>query len=88
MPEGPEIKQAADKIKAAVTHSPVEEIFFAFQHLKPYESQLKNHRITTVDNLDANLNLAIFAALLLLKILQAEDDIIIVRNVKNNNHYI
>lgn len=49
MPEGPEIKQAADKIKAAVTHSPVEEIFFAFEHLKPYESQLKNHRITTVD---------------------------------------
>ncbi|MEM6753616.1 MAG: endonuclease VIII [Cyanobacteria bacterium P01_C01_bin.38] len=49
MPEGPEIKQAADKIASAVIHSPVEEIFFAFQHLKPYESQLKNHRITTVD---------------------------------------
>ena len=46
MPEGPEIKQAADKIASAITHSPVEEIFFAFEHLKPYESQLKNHRIT------------------------------------------
>ncbi|MGB3636082.1 MAG: endonuclease VIII [Rivularia sp. (in: cyanobacteria)] len=49
MPEGPEIKQAADKISSAVNHSPVEEIFFAFERLKPYESQLKNHRITTVD---------------------------------------
>lgn len=49
MPEGPEIKQAADKIKAAITHSPVEEIFFAFERLKPYESQLKHRRITTVD---------------------------------------
>ncbi|MGB6302076.1 MAG: endonuclease VIII [Rivularia sp. (in: cyanobacteria)] len=49
MPEGPEIKQAADKIEAAVTHSPIEEIFFAFERLKPYESQLKNHRITKVD---------------------------------------
>ncbi|WP_052330796.1 DNA-formamidopyrimidine glycosylase family protein [Rivularia sp. PCC 7116] len=49
MPEGPEIKQAADKIASAITHSPVEEIFFAFERLKPYESQLKNHRITKVD---------------------------------------
>ncbi len=49
MPEGPEIKQAADKISSAVTHSPVEEIFFAFERLKPYESQLKHHRITTIN---------------------------------------
>ncbi len=49
MPEGPEIKQAADKIASAVIHSPVEEIFFAFERLKPYESELKNHRITKVD---------------------------------------
>ncbi len=48
MPEGPEIKQAADKISSALTHSPVEEIFFAFEHLKPYESQLKHHRITII----------------------------------------
>jgi endonuclease-8 len=49
MPEGPEIKIAADKIKAAIIHSPVEEIFFAFERLKPYESQLRNHRTTKVD---------------------------------------
>ncbi|MDY6899224.1 MAG: endonuclease VIII [Cyanobacteriota bacterium] len=49
MPEGPEIKQAADKIASAIIDFPVKEIFFAFERLKPYESELKNHRITKVD---------------------------------------
>jgi endonuclease-8 len=40
MPEGPEIRRAADEIARAITDQPVIEIFFAFEHLKPYESLL------------------------------------------------
>lgn len=49
MPEGPEIKLAADKIAKAIATQPIKEIFFAFDHLKPYEEILVKQQITRID---------------------------------------
>jgi endonuclease VIII len=49
MPEGPEIKRAADKIAAAIVPYPVEEVWFAFDHLKCYEPVLKGQRVTALE---------------------------------------
>ncbi len=49
MPEGPEIRRAADKIAKAIAHRPVEEIFFAFEHLKPYEAVFQGQTIVAVE---------------------------------------
>jgi endonuclease VIII len=48
MPEGPEIKRAADKIAQAIAHQPIVSLFFAFDHLKPYELILKGREILSV----------------------------------------
>ncbi len=48
MPEGPEIKRAADEIAKAIAHQPLTGIFFAFEHLKPYESILVKEPIWAV----------------------------------------
>ncbi len=49
MPEGPEIKRAADKIAAALVHHPVKEVWFAFEHLKQYEEAFKTQTIIAVE---------------------------------------
>ena len=49
MPEGPEIKIAADKIANAIALYPITEIFFAFEHLKPYEKILARQLVTAVN---------------------------------------
>lgn len=49
MPEGPEIKIAADEIANAIALQPITEIFFAFEHLKPYEKILAQQLVTAVD---------------------------------------
>lgn len=49
MPEGPEVKIAADRIAKAIAHQPIAEIFFAFEHLKPYEAILAQQLVTGVD---------------------------------------
>ena len=49
MPEGPEIKIAADKIAKAIALKPIKEIFFAFEHLKPYQDILAKQLIIKVD---------------------------------------
>ena len=49
MPEGPEIKIAADKIAKAIAFKPIQEVFFAHQHLKPYQEILAKQLITGVD---------------------------------------
>ena len=49
MPEGPEVKIAADKIAKAIANRPLKEIFFAFEHLKPYQEILAQQSITNVD---------------------------------------
>jgi endonuclease-8 len=38
VPEGPEIRKAADKIEQAIARRPLTRVFFAFEHLKPYEA--------------------------------------------------
>jgi endonuclease-8 len=48
MPEGPEIKRAADRLAKAVVDRPTTDIFFAFEHLKPYEAKLKGRVVTAV----------------------------------------
>ena len=48
MPEGPEIRKAADKIEKAIAHQPTTEVFFAFEHLKPYEAKLTGQTVTQV----------------------------------------
>ncbi|MGC1309392.1 MAG: endonuclease VIII [Phormidesmis sp.] len=49
MPEGPEIRLAADKIQRALTPYPTTEVFFAFEHLKPFESELTGCRVTSLE---------------------------------------
>ena len=49
MPEGPEIKIAAERIALAIASKPIVEIFFAFEHLKPYEKILAKQLITGVE---------------------------------------
>jgi endonuclease VIII len=49
MPEGPEIKRAADKIATALAQSSVKEIWFAFDRLKYYEAALTDQKIITVE---------------------------------------
>lgn len=48
MPEGPEIRQSADAIARAIAQQPIQHIFFAFEHLKPYEAELANRMVTSV----------------------------------------
>jgi endonuclease VIII len=48
MPEGPEIKRAADQIAKAIQHRLTTNVFFAFHHLKPYEAILQGREVTAV----------------------------------------
>lgn len=48
MPEGPEIRRAADQIAKAIVQRPITSLFFAFPHLKPYEAILQPQLITAV----------------------------------------
>lgn len=48
MPEGPEIRKAADKIAKAIAHQPTTAVFFAFAHLKPYEAELTGQAVTQI----------------------------------------
>jgi endonuclease VIII len=50
MPEGPEIKRAADEIAKAIGHQVVSEVFFAFDHLKVYEPVLQGQTIVAVQS--------------------------------------
>lgn len=49
MPEGPEIKRAADRIADAIANQPLQEVWFAFSHLKIYEAQLGASQIQQVE---------------------------------------
>ena len=48
MPEGPEIRRARDELAKVLEQGKVTKLFFAFDTLKPYQSKLKNKRITKV----------------------------------------
>lgn len=49
MPEGPEIRRAADSLAQAVLNAPLERVHFAFPELKPYEAQLLGRRIRAIE---------------------------------------
>ncbi|MFC4736631.1 endonuclease VIII [Bacillus daqingensis] len=49
MPEGPEIRKAADRVEKAVKNREASDIFFAHDHLKGYEDILRGSVITGVD---------------------------------------
>lgn len=49
MPEGPEIRRAADNLEAAVKGKPLTRAWFAFSQLKPYESALEGQTISSIE---------------------------------------
>lgn len=49
MPEGPEIRRAADKLVEAVVGKPLIKVWFAFPELKQYEQALTGQHIITID---------------------------------------
>lgn len=49
MPEGPEIKRSADAIAKAILHKPLTEIFFAFDHLKAFETLLATSTVIAIE---------------------------------------
>lgn len=49
MPEGPEIRRAADSLQAAIQHQPLTEVWFAFPELAPYATELLGQRVTYVE---------------------------------------
>ena len=48
MPEGPEIRRAADRVAGAIEGRIADEVFFAFDRLKPFENELAGRRVTEV----------------------------------------
>jgi Formamidopyrimidine-DNA glycosylase len=48
MPEGPEIRRAADRLAAAVVGQPLQRAEFAFPELKRFERDLIGHRIESI----------------------------------------
>lgn len=48
MPEGPEIRRAADRLAAAVVGEPLVAAFFLFPKLKPFERDLPGRRILSI----------------------------------------
>lgn len=49
MPEGPEIRKVADRVEAAVVATPLQEVFFAFDHLKNYQAELQKAVVQAID---------------------------------------
>ena len=49
MPEGPEIRRAADRLAEAVVGAPLRSAWFAFPALKPHEKRLRGRRIEAIE---------------------------------------
>ncbi|MEC7728187.1 MAG: endonuclease VIII [Pseudomonadota bacterium] len=49
MPEGPEIRRMVDDIHRAVGGKTAQSVFFAFDHLKPFEHALEGRRVERVE---------------------------------------
>lgn len=49
MPEGPEIRIAADEIEAVLIKRPATEVFFAFSRLKKYQKKFQGHKVKRVE---------------------------------------
>jgi endonuclease-8 len=49
MPEGPEIRKAADKVEQAIINKPILNVTFGQSHLKAFESEFSGTRVKVVD---------------------------------------
>ncbi len=49
MPEGPEIRLAADRVERAIKDRPASRVYFAFPRLKRYQRRLAGERVAAVD---------------------------------------
>ncbi|MEW5288057.1 endonuclease VIII [Erwinia papayae] len=49
MPEGPEIRRAADKLEKAIVGKTLTAVWFAFPQLKTYESSLVGERVDAIE---------------------------------------
>lgn len=49
MPEGPEIRRAADEVEKVLRGNPIIDAWFAFPHLKRFEKRLRDTRVDAVD---------------------------------------
>lgn len=49
MPEGPEIRRAADSLEAAIKGKPLTDVWFAFPQLKSFESRLIGEKVTHLE---------------------------------------
>ncbi|WP_404691702.1 endonuclease VIII [Raoultella ornithinolytica] len=49
MPEGPEIRRAADSLEAAVKGEPLTDVWFAFPQLQVYQAPLVGQRVTHIE---------------------------------------
>lgn len=49
MPEGPEIWRTADSLSDALKDKPVTNLYFAFDNLKKYETELKGKKVENVE---------------------------------------
>lgn len=49
MPEGPEIRRAADTLAAAILNQPLRDVWFAFPQLQHYQAELIGERVTAIE---------------------------------------
>lgn len=49
MPEGPEIRKAADRLENAIAGRPITQVFFAFESLKAYEEALCGSQVERIE---------------------------------------
>ena len=49
MPEGPEIRRAADRVAECIAGQVAETVWFAFEHLKPFERRLSGVEVRAVE---------------------------------------
>ncbi len=49
MPEGPEIRKAADKVEQAIINKPILKVVFGQPHLKRFEGEFKHTQVLRVD---------------------------------------
>ena len=49
MPEGPEIRRAADSLEKAIQGKPLTEAWFAYEHLKPWEAELAGQHVARIE---------------------------------------
>lgn len=49
MPEGPEIRRAADRIAKVLVGKPLDDAWFAFEDLRHWESELVGRQVTAID---------------------------------------